>query len=300
MSDEPSKRQILEAAARSAIEKQPDEIHLIAAPNHAWQNAAGIEAYASALRGLGFSDEGAYTIDPLGVAVRFFLKASDCMYSIVYEHPKAGIWLNFVILYLDGSNVTFTTRQDKGLEQRPGHPIVHSPGSTADQLYSIAAAKAPPKGRKPLSKESIVIEFERAWADSARWRKNRGISMIEVASIVASSGGRDTRILRPDRIQYIAEQDGKPERELKARFATVFAAYPALEKAYLVFLRYDEAPQGSVALCLIASSKDTALVDAIRKTFAGLFSVNQHLDILFVAANEAARIEQVCQPFYRK
>jgi hypothetical protein len=300
MSDGPDKRQILEAAAKRAIEKQPEEIHLIAAPKYAWSNAAAVEAHASTIVRLGFSDAGTYTIDPLGVAVRFFLKVSDRMYSVIYEHPKAGTWLNFVVLYEDGSNITFTTTQDRGLEQRPGHPIVHSPGATADNLYSIAVSKAPPNGRKPLSPESIVIEFEQAWAEGIRWKKDRGVSMTEVASLLFSRDGRDARILRPDRIQYIAEQDGTPERELKARFVKVFAAYPALEKAYLVFLRYDEAPQGSVALCLATSSKDMTLVDAIRKTFAELFSVNSHLDILFVAPSEAARVEQVCQPFYRK
>jgi hypothetical protein len=300
MSDEPSRREILEAAAQRAIEKQPDEIHLIEARAHAWSNAAAVEGQASALRSLGFSDAGIYTIDPLGVAVRFFLKASDCMYSVVYEHPKAGVWLNFIVLYEDGSNITFTTTQDRGLEQRPGHPIVYLTGATPDRLYSLAVGKAPPKGRKPLSPESIVTEFEQAWTDGIRWKKNRGVSMTEVASVLISRGGRDARVLRPDRIQYISEQDGKPERELKARFVKEFAAYPALEKAYLVLVRYDEMPQGSVALCMVSSSKDMTLVDTIRKTFAGLFSVNSHLDILFVAASEAVRIEQVCKPFYCK
>jgi len=216
MTDEPNKRELLETAAKRAIEKQPDEIHLVAAPEHPWSNAAAVETHGSALRALGFGDAGTYTIEPLSTALLFFLKSSDRMYATVYEHPKAGIWLNFVVLYEDGSNITFTTTQDRGLEQKPEHPIVHVPGAAADQLYPIAAGKAPANGRKPLTAESLVTEFEQAWVESIRWRKNRSVSMTEVASVLLSRGGRDARILRPDRIQYIAEQDGDPERELKA------------------------------------------------------------------------------------
>lgn len=298
MTDEPDKRELLEAAARRAVEKQPDEIHLVAAPQHTWSNPAAIEAHASALGALGFADAGMYTIEPLAVALRFFLKSSDRMYATIYEHPKAGIWLNFVVLYEDGSNITFTTTQDRGIEQRPGRPIVHVPGAAAGQLYPIAVTKAPPNGRKPLTAESIVTEFEQVWAESVRWRKNRGISMTEVASVMLSRGGRDARMLRPERIQYIAEQDGDPERELKSRLTKVFEAYPALEKAYLVLVRYDEAPQGSVALCLVSRSKDPALFKAVSTAFASVFATHVHLDILFITPGEAARVEKVCRPFY--
>lgn len=298
MTDEPNKKELLEAAAKRAIQNQPDEIRLVADPQHTWSNAAAIGAHATALGALGFTDAGAYTIEPLSVALRFFLKSSDRMYATIYDHPKAGIWLNFVVLYEDGSNITFTTTQDRGVEQRPGHPIVHVPGTDAGRLYSIAVGKAPPDGRKPLTAESIVMEFERAWAETVRWRKNRGISMTEVASVMLSRGGRDARILRPDRIQYIAEQDGDPERILKTRLVKVFEAYPALEKAYLVLVRYDEAPEGSVALCLVSKSKDPALFKAVCAAFASVFAKQVHLDILFVTPAEAARVEKVCRPFY--
>ena len=38
---------------------------------------------------------------------------------------------------------------------------------------------------------------------------------MEAASVVLSRGGQPTRVVRPERIQYIAEQDGPPERQLK-------------------------------------------------------------------------------------
>src|SRR5579883_1129765 len=177
MSSEQDKRELLKQAAARAIEKQPDEIHLSPAPQHAWSNAAAIDAHVATLLSLGFSEAGTYTIDSLGISLRFFLKSADRMYSTVYEHPKAGIWLNFVVLYRDGSSMTFTTMPDRGLEQRPGHPIVHAHLAAADKLYPIAVSRAPDEDRKTLSAEAIPAEFERAWAEGVRWRKNRGVSM---------------------------------------------------------------------------------------------------------------------------
>src|SRR5207244_2378870 len=43
MSDESNKYKLLRQAAKRATQKQPDEIHLIPAPNHRWTNPAAIK-----------------------------------------------------------------------------------------------------------------------------------------------------------------------------------------------------------------------------------------------------------------
>lgn len=298
MTENPSKREMLEEAGKRASTKQPDEIHLIPAPQHQWSNTSVIENICAALLNLGFADTGSYTVDVLPVALRFFLRSRENVYSVVYEHAKAGVWVNLVVLYENGSSMTFTTTGDRGLEQRPGHPIVHAPGTDAAQLHASVLAKAPRQGRKALSPQSIVSEFERAWAEGIRWRKEQGISVTEVASVMVSRSGQPARILRPDRIQYIAEQDGPPERGLKEEFVKHFVGYPGIEKAYLVYVRYDEMPEGSVALCLISETKDLKLAESIRNTFSTRFNKGQHLDIMFVSKTEAQRIDRVCRPFY--
>jgi type III secretion system (T3SS) SseB-like protein len=257
--------------------------------------------HVTALHALGFIDAGIYTVDVLPVAIRFLLEATERTYAAIYEHPKAGVWINFVRLFEDGTSITFTNTQDRGLEKRPGHPTVHRPGATASQLYPVVHEQSPAGTRKQLSPSSIVSEFEQAWADGVRWRKSRGgISTTEVASVILSRGSQPTRVLRPDRIHYVAEQDGAAERDLKAALTTLFERGDGVEKAYLVFVKYDESPEGGVALGLVSSSKDLALVDGVRKIFASRFAPNAHLDILFVTTAEAARIGRVCAPFYAR
>src|SRR5439155_16193255 len=119
--------------AKRAIDKQPDEIHMIAAPDHVWTNKDAVDAHAQALRATGFTDAGSFTIDVLPVTTQFSLKKPDDVYAVIYEHPKVGVWLNLVILYENGASMTLTTTTDRGLEKRPGHPTLHVPGAPADK-----------------------------------------------------------------------------------------------------------------------------------------------------------------------
>jgi hypothetical protein len=301
MSQETSQRELLEAAAKRAADKQPDEIRLIVTPDHSWTNPGLVAGYAETWRKLGFTDAGTFTVDRLPVAICFLLKQSDRMYATIYDHPKAGIWINCVVVYEDGTSVTFTSTRDKGLEKRPGHPIVYSPGATADALYAIAARECPHGAQKILSAASLVTEFEKGWADGVRWRKNRGISLTEVLSVQMSRAGQPWRAFRTDRVQFIAEQDGAPERDLKKSFVTLFEHHASIQKAYLVRVTYDEAPETVVALCVLATApKEMELMDTIRKAFVQLFRRGEHLDMMFVPASDVPRLERVCSPFYTR
>jgi hypothetical protein len=301
MNKEPEKYKVLKAIAQRASQKQPDEIHLIPAPDYQWRNPAAIEPYRTALDAVGFDDAGIYSVDVLPVGLQFLLKDSDQMYAVIYEHPKVGVWINFVVLFDDETSITFTNTQDRGLEKRPGHPIVHVAGATADQLYTIAVAQCPPGTRKALTPESIAEEFEKAWAEGIQWRKSRGgISVREVASVVLSRGSRPARVFRAERVHYVAEQDGSAERELKNALRKIFESYSGVAKAYLVYVKYDESPEGAVALCLISTSREMKLVEDISKAFKSQFRKDEHLDIMFVSSTEAERIEAVCQPFFSR
>jgi hypothetical protein len=302
MTNERTIRDLLKSAAKRVTEKQPDEIRLSAAPAHKWSNAAVVEGYAKPLLARGFTDVGTYTVDVLPVAIRFLLKAAERIYAAIYDHPKAGIWLNLVALHEDGTSITFSTTRDRGLEKRPGHSGIHFPGASAAQLYSVALRKSPTNTpRKALTPDSVIGEFEKAWADGVRWRKSYGFSMAEVASVILSQGGRPARALRPERIEFVAEQDGEPEHELKASLAEILDQQGSVEKAYLARVRYDQAPETQVALCLKSGSpKDAALLEAIRKVFARLFDRQSHLDIIFVVPSDVTRLESICRAFYER
>src|SRR6185312_15645861 len=99
------------------------------------------------------------------------------------------------------------------------------------EMYAEAARASASSLAKVLTPASIVFEFERAWQEGVEWRKNRGISALEVASVLLSRDGRDARALRADRIHFVGEQDGGPERELKKRLMRVFEKHGPVGKA---------------------------------------------------------------------
>jgi hypothetical protein len=115
----------------------------------------------------------------------------------------------------------------------------------------------------------------------------------------------------PHQVQFVGEQDGPPERELKTRLADSLRPM-GIRKAYLAVVSYDErkgpqstsgdgAPALNVALCL--SLLDTAaekhdIVQRAGHDFAALFGPTQHMDIVFLTDQQEAALKKVCRPFY--
>ena len=80
-------------------------------------------------------------------------------------------------------------------------------------------------------------------------------------------------------------------------YALAFAARPAVRRAYLARVRYAPGAPEHVAMCLVGESSDEAL-DEVQKIFWALFPTDQHLDILFITADEEARLAATCASFY--
>ncbi len=110
----------------------------------------------------------------------------------------------------------------------------------------------------------------------------------------------DVNPRKEERIQFVTEQDGMAERQLKSALCKLFAAIRAVERAYLVRVRYGTRISAEVALALIAApGREKELVVAIHKVFLPLFGVDQYLDVLFLSAVQETDVVKVCRPFFR-
>src|ERR1051326_2162978 len=116
----------------------------------------------------------------------------------------------------------------------------------------------------------------------------------------------------PHNVQFVGEQDGPPERELKERLAGSLRPM-GIRKAYLAVVSYDErkgpqnaagdgsAPALTVALCV--SLQETAaekhdIVQRASHDFAAMFGPTQHMDIIFLTDQQELALSKVCRPFY--
>lgn len=105
----------------------------------------------------------------------------------------------------------------------------------------------------------------------------------------------------PEPIDFVGQQAGPAEDELKGAFLQVLAATPTVHSAYLARIYRGKAPRPSVALCLrsaigVDDKVEEKLADIFRQRFRG----DQGLDFLFLLEDEEIKLREVCPPFYER
>jgi hypothetical protein len=99
------------------------------------------------------------------------------------------------------------------------------------------------------------------------------------------------------KIRFLCEQDGDPERELKALLAPKLAPSD-VKRAYLARVEYDDPSAYEVALC-VRGVEDPSLVRTVASQFAAVFGADKHLDIIFLTDAQEEELARVCGSFYR-
>lgn len=106
-------------------------------------------------------------------------------------------------------------------------------------------------------------------------------------------------ILEPHTIDFVGEQKGPVENDIKSRFHSIFASTPTVQSAYLAQLSYGDQSKYSVGLCIRSSiGVDQALQKRLASIFAEIFRADEHLDILFLREDQEIELRKVCKPFY--
>ena len=100
-------------------------------------------------------------------------------------------------------------------------------------------------------------------------------------------------------VQFLGEQDGKVEQDIKARWTPILAQSPSVQRAYLAIVSYDRAATYQPALCIRHSrGDDPALVDALSDPFRQIFNSSTALDIMFLRPEQETEVRRVCRAFY--
>jgi SseB protein C-terminal domain len=102
-------------------------------------------------------------------------------------------------------------------------------------------------------------------------------------------------------IEFLGEQDGVAERQLKDALVALLRRDPTVDRAYLARVRYNGKANG-VVLGLLADGDDEseALVKQVGAAFASIFNGRAHLDIIFLTDAQDADIRKVCAAFYQR
>jgi hypothetical protein len=98
-------------------------------------------------------------------------------------------------------------------------------------------------------------------------------------------------------VQFLGEQDGAPERLLKARLSEFFQRDKSVHRAYLTRTRIEG--QASVALCVKTQfGADRGLAEKIGAIFGMIFNADEHLDIVFLSEQQESQLKRVCSTFF--
>ena len=167
---------------QKALSSQPDRISLtprLASPG------AEAQAILAGLTRLGFSAAGSFAVAEMGgLPIHFMIQSKESAVAAVYEHPKAGVWLDLFTRFRDGTSFTFaTSRMGGGLEQRPGHPTVRSPRLDPAAAHARFLRERPAGAMKSFALAEVPSMFADAYAEAMAWRKQVGISAAEVQRV---------------------------------------------------------------------------------------------------------------------
>ncbi len=105
------------------------------------------------------------------------------------------------------------------------------------------------------------------------------------------------------KVQFLGEQDGPSERELKLKLEAVLGKEPTVESAYLARVAYgDDSLPNSVALGVVATDnrRHGKIADAVGKVFHHMWIKSQYLDVVFLSPEKQKEIAAVCKTFYSK
>jgi hypothetical protein len=177
-------RWLSDAVGNQALKRLPDQIHLAPSRPEALHDATAAVALAGPLLESGFDDAGTYSVVEMpGIFMRLLVKPDECFTAAVYEHPKAGTWLEITTRYSDGTTSSFSTMPASGLDRRPGSASVRMPGSSAAEVYENARMERPKGEMIRVTGETALGLLERGDAQSMAWRKKRRISAAEIAKV---------------------------------------------------------------------------------------------------------------------
>ena len=102
------------------------------------------------------------------------------------------------------------------------------------------------------------------------------------------------------RIEFLGEQDGDVERDLKAALIGLFARFPSVRRAYLARVGFQPATAPSIAICLALEHPNQRIVREICDAFRPMFSSDAFVDVLFLTPEQEIDAARVCSAFYAR
>jgi ankyrin repeat protein len=147
----------------------PLEVELRPVTSIRWKGAtakAALQAFDKA----GFARGGAFVVDGMGLRLQSLVAKSDRLYAVVYESKAAGVWVDVLAPYEDGSLTVSNAPAGGEVSQRPEHPKVFLPGASPTELLERIQVELAGRTPAPVSVQAFPEYFEQSYREEMRWR----------------------------------------------------------------------------------------------------------------------------------
>ena len=139
----------------------------------------------------GFDLAGHYECPEMPVVkISGFVKPSEQIIGVIYDHSIAGIWTDICVEYNDGESLTVSNApMGQEMDHMPQSTKIYMKGSSLEELLAKILAERKNKGRKTITKEEFSSNFEEAYKKEMKWRMDRGgPTALEVKRVADEMG----------------------------------------------------------------------------------------------------------------
>lgn len=178
-----------------AVGAQPSTIHLVEDDSPEWLNSENVQQQIRQMEELGFIPGKTYTIEEMpGVTLLSLFHRQDEILATLYRHDIAGVWVDFVVEYEDGTELTVSNAPyGEEIDTRPEVTKIIQKEFSIQQLYSEVKSRWESKPKITSNLQTFKQIFEEAYKRDMVWRNERGgITEDEVRRVAAKDGDRYT------------------------------------------------------------------------------------------------------------
>jgi hypothetical protein len=157
-----------------ALAEPPDSIFLLRVAEGRWRNDDARKLAEAQLATAGFAESGVYVVREMpDVTLGLHTHTAEKAYAILYDHPRAGFWSEFVTRYADGTFAAFTTLEPAEVDVPEGSVHVSEPKLSLPLLWKRTLAERPQKPMLDCARARAAQDFEKGYADSVAYHKRR-------------------------------------------------------------------------------------------------------------------------------
>ncbi len=193
-------------------------IKLLPLDNPKWSDRQKITDLIDSFLRNGFEAAGNYNCWEIpSLIVSGFIRPSDQLLGVIYDHPTSGIWVDYCVQYAGGGSLTVSNAPaGQEMDHMPQQTKIYSKGSSADELLKKVLAEIRKAERIIIAKEAFASHFEDQYQKEMKWRMDRGGPTPSEIMRVANKTGEslDSEKLR-DATQKIQKIWMKEKHKLK-------------------------------------------------------------------------------------